>query len=228
MVAGTIKREDESGDDSSDSRGWWSSDSRLGIGIVLLESHRPLTPGEIAAKLRGDQSNVRKVAEQMVAAGILVRHRPAKREKGRGRQPGIAYTLADGERAPLEAYLSDEGESPGFLREGVQLLVVTVPEDLERRFHAIVGEQGVNEPPRWVGVIDGSQRQYLVAFEGPGALKRAEKLRGTLVNREIGCLRLNVTELFGGREFVDFASEWLEAVNGTSARLDAQESLWPA
>ncbi len=229
MVDKTIKREDEgSDDDSANPRGWWDSDSRLGIGIVLLEAHRPLTPGEIAARLRGDQSNVRKVAEQMVTAGILVRQTPPKREKGRGRQPGVAYTLAKEEVAPLEAYLAEEGESPGFLREGVQVLLASFPEDLERRFHAIVGEQGVEYPPRWVSAIDGSRHRYLIAFEGPGALKQAEKLRGTLVQGEIKCQRFNVTELFSGKEFVDYASEWLQTVNGTSARMDAQESLWPA
>jgi len=228
MVDKTIKREDEgSDDDSANPRGWWNSDSRLGIGIVVLEAHRPLTPGEIAAKLRGDQSNVRKVAEQMVATGILVRKTPPKREKGRGRQPGVAYALAEEEVAPLEAYLADEGESLGFLREGVQILLASFPVDLERRFHAIVGEQGIEDPPRWVGALDGPHRQYLLAFEGPGALKRAEKLRGILVNREITCQRFNVTELFGGKEFVDYASEWLQTVNGTSARMDAQEALWP-
>lgn len=228
MVAKTIKWEDEGDDGSPSSRDWWNSDSRLGIGIVLLEARRPLTPGEIAAKLRGDQSNVRRIAEQMVAAGTLVRHTPPKREKGRGRQPGIAYALADSEVAPLEAYLADEGESRGFLREGVQLLLVSVEEDLERRFHAIVGEQGIEDPPSWVCAIAGSKNQYLMAFEGPGAFRKAEKLRGIFVNKEITCLRFSVSELFGGKEFVDYASEWLQTVNGTSARIEGQEALWPA
>lgn len=195
---------------------------------MLLEARRPLTPGEIAAKLRSDQSNLRRLAEQMVAAGILIRQPPPRRDKGRGRQPGIAYALSPDEVAPLEAYLADEGESLGFLREGVQLLFVAVAEDLERRFHAIVGEQGIKEPPRWVGVVDGSKQQYLIAFEGSGALAQAEKLRGVFLQGEIECQRVNVSQLFGGREFVDYASEWLETVNGISARVDAQETLWPA
>ena len=205
----------------------WTSEARRAIGGALLDAGRPLTSAEIAARLRGDQSNVRKLAEQMAADGVLLRQDPPKREKGRGRQPRTAYSLADEEIAPLRARIGEAGEILGLLRLQLQLLLVQVEEEQETHFFQVVDELGEKVGLQWMGRIDGPRQPYLLALEGEDAIQRAEVLRIALCHFEIDCGRYTVSQLLGGEAFVSSSRKSLQLTSGAVKKAIERDASWP-
>jgi hypothetical protein len=204
------------------------SDRKLAIASVLLDAGSPMTPGEIALRLGHDQSNVRKVADQMADEGVLIRHIPPKREKGRGRQPRTAYSLDLEEVPRLEEHLDNEQRRGiGVLRKGLQLLLVNVEQGREIDFLEIIDDLGGEVRPPWAGMVDGDEQRYLVAFEGEDAYERAEGLRLLLGSSEIPCSRLNVTELLTGGELVGRAGELLKKSRDLASKRAEREASWP-
>jgi hypothetical protein len=215
-------------DDIPGERGseWWSSEQRLSIATVLLQAGRPLTPGEIARTLQGDQSNVRRMAEQMTALGILVQHTPPKSQNRRGRTARFAYSLARDAIGPLEDHLDALG-APGVLHQGGQLLLVAVEQDQLRDFVAVIEGVAADILPQWATSFDGDKRQYLISLHGDDAEERAEKLKIALSQVEIECTRSKVGKLFTGSEFAAYARRLHHAARETARRKVDLEATWP-
>jgi len=225
----TIIWEEANGKDEAPAvdREWVHSDRKVAIARVLLDAGSPMTPGEIALRLGQDQSNVRKVADQMADEGILLRHVPPKRESGRGRQPRSAYSLALAEVAQLEEHLeSEQRRGIGVLRKGLQILLVGVEQGREIDFLEIVAEVGREVRPPWAGTIDGDEQRYLLAFEGEDSFERAERLSFLLGSADIPCSRLSVTDLLTGGDLIERAGEVLQRSKELADKRASREASW--
>src|SRR4029453_11313453 len=104
-------------------RGWvhppWL---RIGRGLLVLvaSGSGSATAGMIGSAIGRDQSNVKKDADDMLRAGMLVAANPPAGVRRRGRPASTAYAFAPGKQIELEEYLNAAAE-PGRVRPAQQL-----------------------------------------------------------------------------------------------------------
>jgi hypothetical protein len=222
-----IREEDSPHEGSGENPRWWNSEQRLAIAKVLLKAGRPLTPGEIAKRLHpGDQSNIRRAAEQMTTLGILQQHTPPKRENGRGRPARFAYSLTNPGKVALESHLETEVGEPGLLQEGGQLLVVTAEQDQLTDFYAVIEEEASGAQIQWATSVVGYKRRFLISLHGDGSEEQAEALAIALTETGIECSRSIVGRVFKGNEFAAYSKDLLEKARSTARKKTEREAAW--
>jgi MarR family len=189
---------------------------------ALLRSPSPLVPGELARRIRKDQSNVRRTADQMVLEGVLIRRSPPERNRRPGRQPRVAYELADPETAELEVELRTD---PGKLRKGQQVVFASIDADHHHDVMEVVRKWGSELGLEWVTSVDGDRQERVFTFEGDDAEARASDLISALSALRVDCHRGVVGDVIDGRRAVADAIRAAEiaeeATRGQAARLGA-------
>lgn len=146
----------------------WSGEVRLAIGKALLAHPEGLTAKQLAEATGRDPSNLRKVAEMMIEAG-LVGHRPPRTSGTvRGRQPTAAYALEGDVADELRAALRDQLED-GQLRPSQQIVRVEAGEKIGTLMD-VLAEEGTAARGAWAAISDGDRQEMVIAFDGSDAV----------------------------------------------------------
>ena len=205
----------------------WLLDSppRLAIAKALLDSPRPLTPGELARKTRRDQSNVRRMAGQMAAEGLLVRYPPGDAGRRVGRKPTAAYGLASGEKAALESHLKND-RPPGTLRNGQQLVFASIDGQQLLDVMEVMAKRGSASEIDWTASVDGSRQERMMVFEGEDALERADDLMAALTALKVECSRGSIADIATGKRSIEKAKRVSAIAAETALDQASRQGVW--
>jgi DNA-binding MarR family transcriptional regulator len=161
---------------------------------LLLATRDALTATELADATGRDPSNLKKVADAMVDAGLLTRETPAHRANRRGRRPRSAYALDPTGREALERLLAQTTEA-GRLRPGQQLVFAELGDPhIEDLLH-VIGDSGAATQATWSALCDGDRQEYMIAFEGDGSDQLAVDLMAALSAAKIRVRRASVSNV---------------------------------
>lgn len=179
----------------------WNRKTRIELGRALLTAHpQPLSAAQLAAATRKDPSNVRKIASELVTAGVIDSVEPsAERKTGKGgRKPNRLFAFAAGEWEKFaERFTSADGPT---LANGSQLVFIDIS-SLRKDLVECLARPSLSSA-RWAAVCDGKRQELVVAFEGEDAGQAALDLMGALGSAEAEASRAVVSELCSGVELV--------------------------
>jgi hypothetical protein len=159
-----------------------------------------MTAGEIADAAGKDASNMKKLADEMVAEGILQATAPPALNGQPGRPARTAYTFADGEREHFEA-LADEESELGLLEVGLQVVMVDADKEIEA-LSEVLSQGDAVRGAVWAVNLDGEQSKVLIMFRGPNAVDDSLDLMGIFRDAELEAKRSTVTKLATPKELV--------------------------
>lgn len=201
----------------------WSNPTKIDIGRVLAAANgRGVTAGELQRSLGTHQSNLKKIAEELVAAGVLKSIKPPRSSGRPGRPAQDAFTFADGERERFEDLLEDLEEPPGPLGQGSQLVFV----DVQERGHALwslLARKGVATGTRAVRQMEGERTELLFEFKGPTAVDDAMDLMEVLHAAELKARRQHVSKASSLGELRRTAQRRREQVATTREHFSSDE-----
>jgi hypothetical protein len=179
----------------------WDRKTRIELGRALLCAHpRPLGAAELAAATRRDPSNMRKVADELVAAKVLDTVEPScdrRRGKG-GRKPDRLFAFAADEREKF-AERFGAAEEPA-MRSGSQLVFVDIS-SLGKELVACLARPALSGA-RWAAICDGKRQELVIAFEGDNASEASLDLMAALAAAEAAASRAVVSDLYSGVDLV--------------------------
>jgi hypothetical protein len=179
----------------------WNRKTRIELGRALLFAHpQPLSAAQLAAATRKDPSNVRKIADGLVTAGVIHSVEPSvERKTGRGgRKPDRLFAFAAGEREKFAAQFTT-ADGPA-IANGSQLVFVDIS-SLPKELVECLARPSLSRA-KWAAVCDGKRQELVVAFEGETAGQAALDLMGALGAAEAEASRAVVSELCSGVELV--------------------------
>ena len=147
--------------DQDDQSRWHGA--RLALGQALLTSSQEyLTASELAEATGKDASNVGKLAERMVADGLLRSREPRRIGGHRGRRPSKEYALMAGGRVRLDELL--ETRIPGALCRGQQLILAEVDQRTYGDLLLVLSDTSVLSQATWSALWHGDRQEYVIAF----------------------------------------------------------------
>jgi IclR helix-turn-helix domain len=179
----------------------WNRQTRIAVGRALLSAHpEPMSAAELAAATSKDPSNVRRLADELVATGVLdAVDPPAGGQKGKGgRRPERLFAFAAGER---DSFVDRFGEADGpGLKPGNQLVFVDISSLGEELVDCLSRPQ--LSRAKWAAVCDGTRQELVIAFEGEDAGEASLDLMAALATAKAAAARAVVSELCSGVELV--------------------------
>jgi hypothetical protein len=198
----------------------WDGEARQDLGRALLRGEsEAMTAPELALATGKDQSNMRRLAEELVAEGLLLPRDPPASSGRRGRRPKTAFAFAGGEQEKLEASLQDRGEL-GRLRPRQQLVFVEATSKMNDLL-AVLSDREVMARAAWSGLCDGSRQEFLIAFEGTDAIDASLDLMAALSAAEIRATRASVGKVEPAADLVESARRSLGFSNRSRFRREA-------
>lgn len=196
----------------------WRSRERLAVGRALLAAEpAAMTARELAEAVGKNQSNVRRTANAMVDADLLVAEQAPLRHTGSGRQPKVVYRLADAERRRLRTIL-DARNDLGTLAEGLEVVLADASGARLPALLAVMTEPEAAPQLAWSALVDGEPQEYLFAFEGPGARSGATSLVAVLAAADIPSRRASIAGVVAGHRFLAEARQATTAATRVAIR----------
>lgn len=190
---------------------------------------QPLTAADLQRALgRTHQSNLKKVAEELVAADALTKA-PAEGRRGPGRPPQDAFAFAEGEQERFED-LFEQLETPGdSLVEGAEVVVVDAHEDeLEKgeTLWSLLSQKGTARGARPVKQIDMAEEgtRFLFEFTGPGAVHEAMDLMAALKARKLDVRRGRVSKVTTIADMRRVARRRIESIQRSREQLGTTQT----
>jgi hypothetical protein len=161
----------------------------------LAGDSRTLTAPEIADVRGIHSSNVKRDAEEMVAAGLLERRRPASPWPGtRGRRATVAYFLPDAGADAVRARKAD-AESPGRMRRGMQVVFAGAGQaQIAELLEALAVGAALGQAS-WFALCEGEPQELAIAFDGEHAVEAASDLMAELRGAHLSARRAAVSEV---------------------------------
>lgn len=163
----------------------WSIPWCLDIGRALLAGGA--TARELADAIGTHQSNVKKRADALVEAGLLVEGPPARAPRRRG-AAAATYLLVEGERDRVAA-LADEAH--GDIDLGQHVVFVQARAATLGDLFAVVAETRAAARARRVVFLGGEHPEYAIFFrpdDGDAALELAAALEAAEVDARVAIL----------------------------------------
>lgn len=168
----------------------WSSPAHEAIGRAILDSgHDELIPREIASVLGRDPSNVKDDAEEMVSAGLLERREPTRPQSGPGRRAQWAYAVLNVEA--LRRLLALRPDATLRKEQHLVFADLSSANDLAE----VLADPEHTKGAAWFALSDGDPQEYMIAFEGEGAVGNARQLVSVLTAANIRCRRAHISEV---------------------------------
>lgn len=184
----------------------WERTSWLMIGQALLDRGVPMTAAEIASAIDRDPSNTRRAAHEMVDADLL-EARPCTHEHlARGRRAQSEFSLRK-ERVAVLRELLPESIAPGLLRPGQQMVFAQAAGGGLVEMADALAEAGFATRGRWGAICDGDPQEYVMVFDGAGAIRAAVDLMSMLTAAEVRCRRISVADLMPAHELATWSSD---------------------
>jgi hypothetical protein len=194
----------------------WGSNARQAIGSALVEAGpEGMTAAELAAATGKDQSNLKKVADELVQEGVLRITRPAPSSR-RGRRASTAFAFSEGERERFETFVS-EPRQRGVLEPGVHLVIVDAPAKDESLSEVLSEAEAVREVA-WSVYIDGERPELAFAFRGSDAVDDSLDLMAIFAAAELEARRASVGKVETPEELVESERRRKQGVDRSRAR----------
>ncbi|MGN6258550.1 MAG: hypothetical protein ACTHN3_12515 [Solirubrobacterales bacterium] len=177
----------------------WRHPTRLALGHALLAAEPDgLTPAEIAVATGKDQSNLRKLAEELVEVGDLREVKPPPPNGKPGRRARKAFAFTESGREQFEALLDVEDDI-GRLNVGSHVVFVDSEEKVEALAEAL-SHAGVDPETVWVAELMGPRPELMVVFSGLDAPDDAGDLLGKFRAAELKARQAAVSRVRSARE----------------------------
>jgi hypothetical protein len=205
----------------------WDGVTKMAIGRALLDSDEaegPLTAARLAAATGRDQSNLKKAAEELVAAGALRALEPDLATNGRaGRPARTAFAFADGQREQFEEFL-DLADRPSDLAEvGTQLVIIDADEGHDTLWK-VLSQPGVGSGADRGFQLEGGRSEVMYAFNGPNAVDDSNDFLAILTAAELKAHRHSISKAASPRDFRRTAQRRLERVQRSRERRGAMQT----
>lgn len=179
----------------------WHRPTPRAVGKVLLAASEPLSASRIAKLASKDASNVKRAADDLVDAGLLVRTPPPEGSNGGpGRPTSAVYALAEGHEDELRQALETDAE-PGQLAVGLQIVFVETPSFRLAEIDDVLAHAFEVQSAKWAALCDGEPPGYLIAFEGETATESTVDLMSVLSAAEISSRRVTPLDLMAASVF---------------------------
>lgn len=179
--------------------------ARASLCRALLDSDRDvLTAPELAVATGMDRSNAKKLADELVDAGLLERRDPPAQRGRRGRPPTAAFGLAPSAAAKLEASLPRPAPL-GTLSPGHQLVFVELGGDADDSVVELLTRSDVVAGAAWSGLCDGRRQELVIAFEGAGAVDASLDLMALFAAAKLKATRVAVAKVESATELLEWA-----------------------
>jgi hypothetical protein len=180
----------------------WSSRARFSLGNALLSSESgEMTASQLSESTGKDQSNQKKLAEELVAEGVLRHVPPSPVNGGPGRRARTAFAFAsDSERERFEE-LIDKRDALGLLSVGQQIVFVDAGQKMEALSEVLSQVDSVRGS-RWSTTLDGDRAQVMIVFEGPSAVDDSRDLMAIFSDAQLEARRSSVAQIGTPRDLV--------------------------
>jgi hypothetical protein len=193
----------------------------MAIGQALLAAgDGGMTAAEMGLLAGQDQSNLKKVAEELVREGVLRYTDPPSLNGRRGRRPRDAYAFADGEQQRLEELVGEE-RSFGVLGVGTQVVIVDAEQDPERLSEVLL-RSDLTENLAWAAHVDRGRSEVWLAYEGHEASDDSRDLMTAFRIAELSARRASVMKLVGARDLAPSMERSRRRAEGTRAQFQAR------
>jgi hypothetical protein len=174
-----------------------------------------MTAAQLSLATGRDQSNLKKLADEMVKEGALRKTAPPPNSLP-GRPARAAFVFEDGERERFEALVDEEGDL-GLLKLGLQIVVVDADEKMES-LSEVLSEADVVRSAVWTAFFDGSQSELLIAYQGEDAVDDSRDLMALLKSAELKARRASVTKVSTSTELAKAERRLKQRVNRSRVR----------
>jgi len=202
----------------------WHGTTTVNIGKALLgDGGAGLTASELEAAIGGPhQSNLKKLANQLVEADVLKAVDPPRHNGHPGRPAQVAFTFADGERERFEDLLEDHDHGSGI---DVGTSIVFVDAEHKRSdLLKILSLPGVMSGSGKTYELEGDCPQIMVSFEGPTAVDDSRDFLEILAAAELKARRQFVTKASNSGELRKAARRGRQRVERTREQLRAMRT----
>ncbi|MGC1853395.1 MAG: hypothetical protein WA687_13245 [Solirubrobacterales bacterium] len=193
----------------------------MAVGHALLTaSENGMTAAEMSFVAQQHQSNLKKVAEELVREGALRYTDPPSVNGRRGRKPRVAFAFADAERQRFEELVADENPM-GLLGMGTQLVMVDA-EDQPVRLSEVLSQSAAVSAAAWATHVDGERPEVWLAYEGHHAPDDSRDLMAILHAAELNARRGSVGKLASTRDLARAEERKKQGVQEWRTQLQAQ------
>jgi hypothetical protein len=202
---------------------------KLDIGRVLVQAGgRALTAADLQRAIgRTHQSNVKKAAKELAAAGVLKKVDPERPQGRPGRPPQDAFVFAEGERGRFEGLL-EQLEDPRAPAEGEVVVVDTHEDDLEKgeALWRLLSRKGIAPGVRRVEQVEliGEGAGLRFEFDGPGAVGEAMDLMARFQAAELRVRRGRVSQVATTADLRQEARRRTELIQRTREELGTTQT----
>jgi hypothetical protein len=198
-------------------RGWASSGLRIGMGRALLATSGPLSASDFEPFVAAHQSNIKKEAERMAAAGLIRREvLPPGAAVRRGPRPE-AFGLSPGQREQAARELGSVVPL-GLLEQGQAVVTASVGRGHTADLLEVLAQAEATAAAAWVALLGDD---LLVAYSGPDASGPALELEAVLEAADVPCRRATVARIGPGH---DWAREGRKVTRAVNRARDRQRS----
>jgi hypothetical protein len=201
----------------------WHGEVRIALGRALLGTDSMgMTSAQLSMATGKDQSNLKKLADDLVDEGVLQRTEPPVSRRQPGRRAKVAFAFAEGEREKFEALVGSDADT-GVLRAGHQLVLVQAGTKVEDLLE-VLSRPEVMARAAWAGLVDGERQEYMIAFAGPDAVDASLDLLAVLSSAGLEATRASVGKIGTSTNLVKSALRSLQLVNRSRMRSQSGRS----
>lgn len=202
----------------------WDNSTKLAIGRALAETDddQGLTASQLAEVIGKHQSNLKKLAEELIGAGVLELAKPPQPNGQPGRRARDAFAFVAGGRERFEALIEDDrpDQDPDV---GTHLVIVDAVEQagtLSKILSQASAVGGVDKALHLEG--DGTELMFM--FRGPTAVNDSLDLLAVLKDAELKAQRRSVSKSSSGREVRQAARRQRQRVERSREQLGSMQT----
>jgi len=195
----------------------------IGRALAEVDDGVALTASQLEDMIGKHQSNLKKAAEQLVAAGVLKPEREPPRPNGQpGRRAQTAFAFAEGERERFE-YLMDDAHQLDFPEVGTHFVFVDT-QDRRDDLWKVLSQTGVASGLDRVWHLEGERREMMFAFNGPNAVDDSMDFFEVLSDAELNVRRQSVSQSSSSRDMRKVARRRRERVQRSRQQLGLMQT----
>ena len=194
----------------------------VGRALVETDGDAGLTASQLQDAIGKHQSNLKKAAHELVAAGVLIAVDPDLSEGQPGRRAQTAFKFTHGERERFEELL-DREETSGFPEVGTQVVFVDASGKRDALWK-VLSQTGVASGLDRAWQLDGDRTEMMFAFKGPTAVDDSLDFLEILGAAELSARRQTISKTGTSRELRKMARRRRQRVQRSREQLGTMQT----
>jgi len=203
----------------------WEGKTKKAIGLALLnaETGEGLTAAQLEALIGKHQSNLKKAADELAAAGVLQRAVPPSVNGQPGRRAQVAFAFAEGERERFEEFIEAEPPERDLPDVGSHVVSISTRDETGALWK-ILAQPGVPAGSALVRLLEGEPPELEYSFSGPTAVDDSLDFFEVLKAAELSPRRQVVSKSTTSREVRRTARRRREQIERSRERLGSMQT----